>query len=52
MKAHSGEKPNKYIQCEKAFSHNSTLDTHMMTHTGKTPYQYTQCDGVSNTANF
>ena len=44
MKAHSGEKPNKYIQCEKAFSHKSTLEAHMMTHTGENPYQCTLCE--------
>ena len=53
MKAHSCKKTYKCIQCEKAFSHKSTLDTHMMTHTGEKPYQCTQCDkAFSRTSNL
>jgi len=32
---HTGERPYKCKQCDRAFSHKSNLTSHFRTHTGK-----------------
>jgi len=43
---HSGEKPFKCPECDKAFSESSSLTRHMRVHTGDKPY--TLCDKSFN----
>lgn len=39
-KVHTGEKPYKYYECHKAFTHNSYLAEHLIIQSGEEPYKF------------
>ena len=48
---HTGERPYKFVICEKGFTMSSHLQTHKRTHTGERPYKYDVCDkGFTNSS--
>ncbi len=42
MDIHSADKPFKYNQCDKAFTHSAGLSRNMNTHSGNKPFKYWQ----------
>ncbi|CAL4142205.1 unnamed protein product, partial [Meganyctiphanes norvegica] len=44
QRRHTGAKPFRCSQCDKAFSTNGHLKTHQRTHTGVKPFQCSQCN--------
>ena len=44
MKVHTGETPFQCSHCDKAWSKQSDLKTHLRTHSGEKSYQFSQCD--------
>ena len=50
MPIHTGKKPHKCVQCEKAFSQLSILKAHMLTHTGEKLHVCAHCGKAFTTS--
>ena len=44
LRTHTREKPYQFSQCDRAFSHTSSLIQHSRTHTGERPFKCPHCD--------